>query len=148
MKQAFLVLIISLLLYSCNYSNKEVLPNSNDFAEIYSSMDVSKQGWNEGNMQKYMDVYWKSDSLMFMGKKGITYGWQHTLNVFVTSYPNAEKRGKLDFEYIHIEALDIHTIHLLGKWKLTRTKDTLMGYYNLIWKNKNGKWKIIFDHSS
>ena len=33
-----------------------------------------------GNLEEFMSFYWKSDSLMFIGKNGIQYGWQKTLD--------------------------------------------------------------------
>ena len=31
-------------------------------------MMKQQQSWNEGNIEKFMSSYWKSDSLMFIGK--------------------------------------------------------------------------------
>jgi len=36
--------------------------------------------WNNGNIAAFMETYWKSDSLMFVGKSGVTYGWQKTMD--------------------------------------------------------------------
>ena len=45
--------------------------------------------WNSGDLECYMDGYWRSDQLMFVGKNGITYGWESTLTMYKSSYPRA-----------------------------------------------------------
>ena len=45
-------------------------------------MMKQQQSWNEGNIEKFMSSYWKSDSLMFIGKNGIQYGWKKTLDSY------------------------------------------------------------------
>ena len=35
--------------------------------------------WNKGDLDAFMVGYWKSDSLVFMGKSGPTYGYKNTL---------------------------------------------------------------------
>ncbi|MCG8308701.1 MAG: DUF4440 domain-containing protein, partial [Cytophagales bacterium] len=43
--------------------------------------------WNNGDIDCFMRDYWKSDSLMYIGKKGITYGWHKTLSNYKSRYP-------------------------------------------------------------
>jgi hypothetical protein len=53
---------------------------SADEITIKNSLETHKWlAWNRGDLSKrFMDTYWKSDSLMFIGKSGVTYGWQNT----------------------------------------------------------------------
>ena len=37
---------------------------------------------------------------------------------------------------------------VVGKWTLEREKDTLGGYYSLLWQKFDGEWKVIFDHTN
>ncbi|MBZ0100187.1 MAG: DUF4440 domain-containing protein, partial [Taibaiella sp.] len=53
--------------------------------------------WNRGDIDGYMQGYWNSDSLVFIGSKGPVYGYKPTLERYKTSYPDKEKMGKLDF---------------------------------------------------
>lgn len=36
--------------------------------------------WSNGDLDGFMQSYWKSDSLVFIGKRGPTYGWQQALD--------------------------------------------------------------------
>ena len=104
--------------------------------------------WNEGDIEKYMQGYWKSDSLVFIGKKGLTKGWKPTLENYIISYPDKKAMGQLSFELLKEEALGIDHFLVIGKWTLNREKDILTGHFSLIWRKIEGQWFIVADHSS
>jgi hypothetical protein len=68
-------------------------------------MVQSQDCWNAGNLDGFMHIYWRSDSLKFIGKTDITYGWDATLNRYKASYPDKAKQGTLTFEFIHLEKI-------------------------------------------
>jgi ketosteroid isomerase-like protein len=37
---------------------------------------------------------------------------------------------------------------VIGSWNLTRDKGNVGGYFSLLWRKINGKWKIVIDHTS
>jgi ketosteroid isomerase-like protein len=111
-------------------------------------MDQQQKAWNQGDLESYMNGYWKSDSLRFIGKRGITYGWQPTLDNYKKGYPNADAMGQLQFENLSMELTGDSSAYVIGKWMLFRTNDTLSGHYSLLWKCMNGRWLIVADHSS
>ena len=111
-------------------------------------MEKQTQCWNNGDIDGFMDGYWKSDSLRFLGKRGLTVGWQKTLDNYKISYPNRNAMGKLIFTHILFEPLSDEQMFVVGKWALERETDTLKGHYSLLWKKIDGQWKVIFDHSS
>ena len=115
--------------------------------KIKAVMNKQEQAWNSGNIEQFMEGYWKSDSLMFIGKNGIQYGWQNTLDNYLTSYPNKEAMGQLKFTIIKLELAD-SSAYLLGKWDLARKTDSLGGYFTLYWKKVNNQWVITIDHTS
>lgn len=135
--------IITLLLISCNGNNFE-----KDKKEIIKVMDLQAQNWSNGNIEGFMDGYWKSDSLRFLGSKGLTKGWQTTLDNYKKAYPDKSAMGKLVFDYISFEPMNEKQMFVVGKWTLQREKDTLRGYYSLLWQKFDGKWKVIFDHTN
>jgi hypothetical protein len=58
-----LLLIFALLGYACSSSENA----SEDQAAIYSIMDQQVACWNKGDLDCFMEGYWQSDSLMFIG---------------------------------------------------------------------------------
>jgi len=115
--------------------------------EILKVMDNQCTAWNKGSIEGYMEGYWKSDSLRFIGKSGITYGWKATLERYKKSYPNKEEMGILTFKVISLELMNEITAFMIGKWDLDR-KEKIGGHYIQIWKKINGKWLITVDHTS
>jgi ketosteroid isomerase-like protein len=120
-----------------------------DKKQILSTLDRQTQAWNNGDLPLFMQGYWQSDSLRFIGKEGITYGWQATLKRYQTSYPGKEGMGKLDFNSLSIELLSPESAFVVGKWELLRPeKGNLSGHFTLLWRKIKGRWLIVADHSS
>ena|ERR1043165_2844775 len=116
--------------------------------EITNIMTEQQEAWNNGDLEGFMSAYWKSDSLKFIGSKGITYGWQNTLDNYKKSYPDKATMGELKFEILSIEELSPAAAIVVGKWALKRKKGDVGGYYTLLWKKIGGKWVIVSDHTS
>ncbi len=95
-----------------------------------------------------MQAYWRSDSLVFVGKKGLQHGWDSTLSNYQRSYPSQQEMGRLQFNNLKHECLGEQAIYTIGKWSLFRQTDTLSGHYSLLWRKVNGTWVIVADHSS
>ena len=143
MKKHIFILFLSSLSIS-SFSQKE----NRAKAEIKKAMSEQEIAWNKGDIDGFMVSYWKSDSLKFIGKNGITYGWQNTLDNYKKSYPDKATMGKLSFTIINVEVLSSTSCYVIGKWNLDRDKDDVGGYYTLLWKKINGKWVIVIDHTS
>lgn len=116
--------------------------------QIKMVMKFQESNWNRGNIPAYMEGYWKSDSLLFVGKSGPTYGWSQTLKNYLKAYPTNEKMGKLSFGFVKIDVLSARDAFVVGKWTLERKSDTLGGHFSLLWKKIDEEWKIVADHSS
>ena len=139
-----LPIALVIVLAACN--SKQY--NQTAISSIQHVMDEQEDAWNRGDIEDFMDGYWASDSLRFIGKRGITYGWQATLENYQKSYPGSEAMGKLQFTNLKMELTGDSSAYVIGKWELFRATDTLSGHYSLLWKNLNGKWLIVADHSS
>lgn len=124
------------------------LAQSKQESAIKQILEKQTEAWNKGDIDAFMQTYWKSDSLVFVGKNGVTYGWQNTLDNYRKGYPDKTAMGRLQFTIIRIESLSDQVYNVIGKWHLTRTIGNLQGHYTLIIKRINDKWLIVQDHSS
>ena len=138
MKLLFLLLVVSFVSYS----------QSKDQRAIRQLLSVQTETWNRGDIEGFMQTYWKSDSLMFIGKSGVRFGWQETLNNYKKAYPDTTAMGKLSFDIITVKKLSPEYYYVVGKWMLKRTIGDLSGHYDLLLKKIKDKWYIISDHSS
>ncbi len=129
------------------FSIKAAAQPSEEMA-IRQLLERQTTSWNRGDVEGFMQTYWKSDSLMFIGKSGITWGWQQTLNNYKKGYPDTAAMGKLAFDIIQVKPLSADHYFVVGKWMLTRSIGDVSGHYTLLLRRINGEWKIVADHSS
>jgi hypothetical protein len=115
--------------------------------QVLENMKIQEESWNKSDVRGFMNYYWNSDSLKFIGSKGITYGWQKTLDNYIKGYPNKEAMGILTFTILEATQLSETSIYVIGKWELKKEKPS-GGHFTLLWKNINGKWVIVADHTS
>ena len=110
-------------------------------------LQTQQVAWNNGNIEAFMEGYWKSDSLSFSGSNGRTLGWQKTLARYKSSYPDKDAMGQLAFEVLDLDLLGPESAVMLGRYTLIRVKDRPTGLFTLIWRKINGKWVIVSDHT-
>ncbi|MBC9910889.1 YybH family protein [Chitinophaga varians] len=120
----------------------------NDRRQIEGLMAAQTSAWNRGDIDAFMQTYWHSDSLLFIGKNGVTYGWQATLDRYKKNYPDTTAMGKLDFQLLEFKPLARDVYFVVGKWHLQRSIGDLQGHFSLTLRRIRGAWKIIADHSS
>jgi len=141
-------IIFILTLLSCQ---KAISQNfTADKLGISQLLIMQQVAWNKGSIEGFMAPYWNNDSLQFIGKKGIIFGWQNTLDNYKKSYPDSTAMGQLSFEIIKINILSKNDAFVIGKWFLNRNgvKENLGGYFTLLLKKMKDKWIIVSDHSS
>jgi uncharacterized protein (TIGR02246 family) len=131
-------LLMSMLSYS----------QSKEAESIRKLLQTQTEAWNKGDIEGFMQTYWKSDSLLFIGKSGVNRGWKATLANYKKGYPDTTAMGKLFFDLIEIKQLSPEYFYVVGKWMLKRSIGDLSGHYDLLLRKIKGKWVIIADHSS
>jgi hypothetical protein len=138
-----------LTLFFLAFTFTGIAQNASNRQEVLNVLARQSTHWNNGDIDAFMGDYWKSDSLMFIGKNGIVYGWKATLDRYHKNYPDRATMGTLKFDIIKTDFLSKSTCWVLGKWHLTRPeKGDVGGYFTLILKKIKGKWLIISDHTS
>ena len=140
------ILILALFINTNTWGQKSI-----DRDQITQSIhNVVKQqeiDWNAGNIPGFMEGYWHSDSLTFIGSKGLTMGWQKTLDNYKKSYPDKATMGALSLEIIKLDILSPEAAIMIGRFTLLREKDKPTGLFTLIWKKIDGKWLITSDQT-
>jgi len=111
-------------------------------------MNAQVQAWNHGNIDAFMQTYWQSDSLLFVGSSKPGYGWRATLEHYKKVYPDTAAMGHLSFNLLQLKPLSTEYYFVLGEWHLKKTIGDIGGYFTLIFRKINGRWLIVVDHSS
>lgn len=141
MRKLFFFFLACLLL-------QETRAQDNDEQAVRKILSDQTTAWNNGNLEAFMKGYWNSDSLMFIGKSGVTYGYQNTLMNYKKNYSNADAMGTLSFDLVKVQRLSPDYYFVVGKWHLKRKIGDVSGHYDLLFRKINGTWVIVSDHSS
>ena len=126
---------------------------------VVAVLTAQTAAWNRGDLPAFMAGYRVSDSLVFIGKSGLTYGWQPTLDNYRKSYgQNASQMGQLDFGGLRVSPLGPDVAQVVGRWHLSfkparpgataGESGELRGQFLLIFRRLGGRWLIVADHSS
>jgi len=147
MKSLFIgfLTILSVSVFS---QTKSARPAGVDETEVRNVLAKQNAAWNRGDVDAFMVGYWENDSLMFIGKSGVTYGYKNTLANYKKNYPDTTAMGKLTFTLIQVKQLSPEYFHVTGKYYLTRTIGDASGHFTLVFRKINGKWVVVSDHSS
>ena len=141
MKKLFFLLLLASAISSTAQTKDE--------QTILSILDAQTKFWNTGDLENFMKGYWNNDSLMFIGKSGVTYGYKNTLENYKKGYPTRDAMGILKFNVLKVEKISADAYFVVGKWHLTREKvGDVEGHYTLLFKKIKGEWLIVADHSS
>lgn len=139
----FLVVIFVFTLSSVAFAQSE-----KDRAAIRKVMDDQAAAWNRGDIDGFMEGYWKSDKLTFVSGTNVTRGWQPTLDHYKKSYDTRTKMGTLTFSDLEITVLSRDSAVILGSWSLARDNDNPHGKFTLIFRKFKEGWRIVMDHTS
>jgi uncharacterized protein (TIGR02246 family) len=135
---------ILLLLFSGCSAKYDRTSEEKAIRDVLKAQEIA---WNEGNIDAFMEGYWKSDSLMFVGS-AVTQGWDATIAKYRKSYPDREAMGQLDFKFFEFRFIDDQSCLVTGKYHLKRIADEPTGMFTLLLKKIDGKWVVAYDHTS
>jgi ketosteroid isomerase-like protein len=119
-----------------------------DRAAITSVLTAQQSAWNRGEVEAFLQGYWRSPELTFSGSGGIARGWDGVLARYREYYPDRSAMGKLDFSGLEFRSLGPDAALVLGHWHLERLKGNVGGVFSLVFERFPEGWRIIHDHTS
>lgn len=155
MKKFILAFGLALITYTCISVRADVgdvtVVESTDYdtakTAIFKVMKDQEIAWNNGDLEGFMQGYWKSDSLKFYGSNGLTKGWQNTLDNYKRGYPTKAETGTLNFVINDISRIENDNFWVMGEYHLKREVGDANGVFIIIFKRINNEWKIVADMS-
>lgn len=121
--------------------------HADDSDTLHNTVNRQAEAWNRGDLDAFMEAYWKSPNLTFSSGGETTRGWEETLARYRKRYPDRETMGKLTFSELETQMLGSNAALTLGRWSLDR-KEPAQGNFSLVWRKLDGAWRIVHDHSS
>jgi ketosteroid isomerase-like protein len=141
-------LILSLLFCLSLAAPVFAVPADPEAAAINRVLDAQSAAWNRGDIDAFMEGYWKSDELRFASGGVITYGWKTTRDRYRRNYPDKATMGTLAFTIHEVNVLSADAAIVFGRWELTRKHDKPWGLFTLTFRKLDGAWLIVSDHTS
>jgi ketosteroid isomerase-like protein len=141
-------LIATCLLLLTGVCFAQTTPSQKDQAAIRQVMADQVAAWNKGSVDEFMKGYWNNDSLIFIGKSGISYGYRQALHNYRKNYSTRDQMGTLFFTLVKIKRLSPEYSFVIGKWMLKRKVGDIGGIYTLLFRKIEGQWMIVVDHTS
>ncbi|MBG49411.1 MAG: DUF4440 domain-containing protein [Pseudozobellia sp.] len=138
--------ILLSFLFSISFLFVSIAQNSDEKA-ILEIMAQQEKAWSDGNIEGFMQGYWKSDSLTYYSGGRITKGWQTTLDNYKKGYPNKDYTGTLNFTIDQITQINDGAYYVMGQYHLKRKVGDANGTFMIIFKKIDGGWKIVADSS-
>ncbi|GAB3039001.1 YybH family protein [Spirosoma pulveris] len=150
MKQLTTILLFCLLvLPALSQPTTQTQADNRERRAILEILKRQTDDWNAGRIDRFMVAYWNSDSLTFIGKAGITYGYQPTLANYRKRYPSRASMGTLKFDILELDLQTPNMAYVIGRFHLTRPEiGNAEGYFTLLWRKINNRWVIVSDHTS
>ncbi len=142
-----LLVAASLLITGCTAPSNASFTDI-DEAAIQDLLTIQQDAWNRGDIDAFMTGYHQSDSMQFVGKDKINFGWQTTLDNYKRKYPDTVAMGKLKFEVLRLNPLSADAAFLTGTYYLKRTIGDASGIFTLVFRKIKGEWRIVYDHTA
>ena len=117
-------------------------------ATIRGLLQAQLASWNAGDIDAFMEHYWKSEGLTFSSGGKLTRGWQETLENYRQRYPSRDDMGTTSFENLEVTLLSPASALVLGDWRLERDSGDIGGKFSLVFRRIDGRWVIVHDHTS
>lgn len=117
-------------------------------AAITAILSGQQDAWNRGDVDTFLQGYWRSPELTFSGSGGIARGWEGVRARYKVHYPSREAMGQLEFSSVEIRFLGKRAALVLGHWHLARQKGDIGGVFSLVFQRFPEGWRIIHDHTS
>lgn len=105
--------------------------------------------WNRGDLEGFMEGYWRSPELLFVSGTTVTKGWDAVLARYRQRY-QAEGRamGTLAFQSLVIEPVGTRAALVHGEWRVVSPEQTASGRFTLLVRRFPVGWRIVYDHTS
>jgi beta-aspartyl-peptidase (threonine type) len=119
-------------------------------AAVRMVLDAQVEAWNRGDLEGFMETYWRSPDLVFCSGATVTKGWDATLARYRQRYQSeGREMGRLRFDAVEVVPLGEDAALARGAWRLA-TKDGKEphGLFTLILRRMGGAWRIVHDHTS
>ena len=116
---------------------------------VTTMLASSAEAWNAGNLSGFIDDYANDPATSFMDGRRPQYGYDWVRSNYAPRFEPEAARDSLRFEDFAARRLGDNHILATARYVLHRDDTaTSSGPFTLILERRDGKWKIIHDHTN
>jgi len=121
-----------------------------DRSAILAVLAAQAEAWNRGDLDRFLDGYWRSDRTVFAGGGDVHRGFEAMAARYRKTYGTREKMGKLAFSNLSFESIEADRAVVTGSWELEIAGQEARpgGVFTLIFRRVPEGWRIVHDHTS
>lgn len=117
--------------------------------QIVAMMQQSARSWNAGNLDAFMNDYEADTTTTFIGRAGVIRGRAAIREVYAPRFGPGRVRDSLSFENTTIDLMAPDIANVISYYRLMRGDSTTShGPTSLVMRRRDGRWRIVHDHSS
>lgn len=114
---------------------------------VRATLRAQAAAWNEGNLDAFMETYWKNDALKFVSGGEITKGWSATMKRYRDRYAGGDGLGRLAFGEVDVELVTDDVAIVTGRFNHVKNDAPTSGVFSLVMRRDRGAWRIVHDHT-
>ncbi|MFQ3583016.1 MAG: nuclear transport factor 2 family protein [Chloracidobacterium sp.] len=116
---------------------------------VRALLEAQVTAWNRGDLEGFMEGYWRSPELTFVSGTTVTKGWEATLTRYRQRYQSEGRAmGTLRFDDLVIEPVGPRAALIRGAWRVTLPDQVMAGRFTLLARRFPAGWRIVYDHTS
>jgi uncharacterized protein (TIGR02246 family) len=117
--------------------------------EISAMMRASARAWTRGDLDGFMDSYEDGSATTYVTPNGVVHGRDAIRDRYAPRFVPGAMPDALSFENTDVDLVAPDIANVISYYRLTRgDSTTAYGPTSLVMRRRNGKWRIIHDHSS
>jgi len=115
---------------------------------VRATLNAQMAAWNDGDLDAFMDFYWKDDDLQFISGAEVAKGWSATMKRYRDEYADGNGLGQLGLGKLDVNLVTNDVAIVTGRFKHVKDGQSSSGLFSLVMRQDKGVWRIVHDHTN
>lgn len=118
-------------------------------AEIAATFAHGARAWNAGDLDDFLSDYYPDTGTTYIARRGVLHGVEAIRGAYASRFGPGAQRDSLHFENLEVDVLAPDLANAIAWYVLMRGDSvTARGPTSLLMRKRDGRWRIVHDHSS
>ena len=118
-------------------------------ADVQALLSKAAANWNRGDLDAFMADYLPESRTTYIGRTAVLRGPEAIRSVYAARFAPGGVRDSLSFEGLEVDMLAPDAANVIAWYVLSRGDSTVArGPTSLVMVRRDGRWRIVHDHSS